>query len=57
MRFDRLKRREVIMLLSDAVVTPRTAPLASRAPRAPQAGKAARIGFLGTGTACGSRRP
>jgi hypothetical protein len=52
-----LKRREVIMLLSDAVVTPRIAPLASRAPRAPQAGKAARIGFLGTGTACGSRRP
>jgi hypothetical protein len=57
MRFDRLKRREVIMLLSDAVVTPRTPPLASRALRAPQAGKAARIGFLSTGTACGSQRP
>jgi hypothetical protein len=57
MRFDRLKRREVIMLLSDTVETPRTPPVASRALRAPQAGKAVRIGFLSTGSACGSRRP
>jgi len=53
MQFDRLKRREFIILLGGAVVTPRTPPLASRAQ---QPGKIARIGFLGIGSAFGPRR-